>query len=455
MGSTSRFTGFFRRRKAEKFNTEKEAEVTSEDAALGVAIDIGTTTLAAELWDIEEKKSLARTSSGNPQTLYGSDIISRIVFCGRRFGNLKIIRNTLINDINLILEELCRTASVSTDRITRVVACGNTVMSHIFLGYNPESLSKAPFTPEYKGVISRNACEEGLMTSKEGILTVIPNIAGHVGGDILAGIIASGIADSDKLSLFVDIGTNGEIVLSGEKTYVCSAAAGPAFEGASIKCGMRSVPGAIKAVDVDEEHGVSMKTADGGIPCGICGSGLVDLVSVFLDNGIIDKTGKITEGSHRVREGDDGREILIISEKEIRKLAEFSDWESDDEIKDIVFTQKDVRELQLAKAAISAGIAVLLMKAEKDVSDIERVILTGAFGCAMDPSSAMNIGLLPEFSKGIIEMIDDAALSGTSELLLSQELMERAVRIPDDIEHVELADSDDFRKMFMAEIGFK
>lgn len=363
----------------EDFAADKNGE------GLGAAFDVGTTTVVGMLWDMKTGEQLAAAAKTNPQIEFGRDVISRITACGREGENLQQLRDRITGCMRGLLEELCAKADQPVSEIHKVTVCGNTTMSHIFAGYSPMSLALAPFTPAYEGPLKLTANEADL--NIEACVTVLPNIAGHVGGDITAGIIATEILAEPGLVVMIDIGTNGEIVLrDGEKNrnFACSTAAGPAFEG-----------------------NPKMR-----------GSELIDAVARMLDAGAIDKTGKLVKAENAS------------------------------------VTQKDIREVQLAKGAILAGIRLLLNKAERTAGEIDKIIIAGAFGNYIDKKSALRIGLLPEVPEDRIVTTGNAAGAGVSMTLVSAKAMQLATEIPQMVEHVELADEPDFQTVFLGAMGF-
>lgn len=420
-------------------------------AGYGMAFDIGTTTVVGMLWDMEEAKLLGALAKTNPQNEHGLDVISRITFIGEDEKNLSVMHESIIDCLNKISKKLCVKQHLQTSRIIRATVCGNTTMSHIFAGYDPAPLAMIPFAPAYTGPIYMNGKESGLDMDPKGKVMLMPNIAGHVGGDIVAGILASRLLGKKKLTLFTDIGTNGEIVITdGKRSLACSTAAGPAFEGAAIYQGMRAAPGAIEKLKI-EKGDVLFKTIDDVPPVGICGSGLIDTVAQMIRAGLINKKGRIadprkykeehgaSELAGRIREAEDGREFVLV-------------YKTDGE--DIVITQKDVREVQLAKGAVSAGISIMLEQLGKKENDIDSVIIAGAFGNFIDKESAVTIGLLPEMPLEKIFSAGNTAGAGTLMALADEKEAKAAVDIPNGVEHVELAEDPEFQTKYLRAMAF-
>lgn len=417
----------------------------------GLAFDIGTTTVVAMLWNLNTGKELGAAACTNPQNEFGADVISRITYCDDDAQKLAIIRSKIIDGLNGLATELTTKFNVDKDEILQVTVGGNTTMSHIFAGYPPASLARAPFFPMYTGTLDLRQQELGLLVSQNAKITLLPNIAGHVGGDIVAGIVASRILDEKKLTLFLDIGTNGEIVLAGDGVAMtCSTAAGPAFEGATIRNGMRAAPGAIEKIQIKDGQ-VFIKTVDDIEPVGICGSGIIDVMAEMLGAGLINFKGRLASKeelekihpgsplSERLINTEDGREFILV-------------YKEDGE--DIVVTQKDIREVQLAKGAVAAGIAIMLNRMGKKTEDIHKIIIAGAFGNFIHKESAVTIGLIPSMPMNKILSAGNTAGAGVSMALMSDGEMELAKSVPNRVEHIELASCSDFQDEYMKALAF-
>ena len=435
------------KRKAKLLSFPADFRPDTGESGYGIAFDIGTTTVAGTLMDLCTGKELGATAKTNPQNAHGLDVISRITYSEEADGNLRVLHDEIVSCMNDILSELCEKAHIKKNAVTRGVACGNTTMSHIFAGYPPSTLARTPFNPMYTGTLMLEGRKSGLDIADDGTLMLVPNIAAHVGGDITAGIIAARLFERKGLVLFIDIGTNGEIALSdGKRTLACSTAAGPAFEGAAIHQGMRAAKGAIERVQIRDEK-LLFGTIENTEPMGICGSGLIDAVAEMLKFGLINNTGRIVtakdmEGSKpaaRLREGESGREFVLV----FKENGE-----------DIVITQKDIREVQLAKGAISAGISVMLGKLGKTVKDIDSVIVAGAFGNFIDKESAVAIGLLPKLDLEKIHLAGNAAGTGVVMALTSSQEADRIKNAASRVEHVELAEEADFQEKYLSAMSF-
>lgn len=413
-----------------------------EKEGFGLAVDIGTTTIAATLWDLRGCRLVASGAEANPQGTYGADVISRITACQREAAIADKLTKLVLDGINSIMADLCQKAGIQKEQIEKAVICGNTTMSHLFAGYSPVSLAKAPFDPAYKGTLNRRAAEIGLATHPDADVTLIPNIAGHVGGDITAGILAVRLFHQEGLTLYIDIGTNGEIVLAdGEKAYACSTSAGPALEGASITCGTRAGAGAIERVEIENGQ-VRIRTIEDGVPTGICGSGIIDAVAQMLDSGVINKRGRMAASKD------------ILEEQLKARLLEEGKARSFQLAKNITITQSDIREVQLVKAAIKAGTFFLLEKADKMETDLEKVIVAGAFGNHINVQSAVTIGLLPDIGLDKIFFMGNSSGAGCAMALVSEREQEEVQRIPGKVTHVDLAAEDNFQEIYLRSMGF-
>ena len=417
--------------KSEKENKEKQLIKLPPDfsadtgkSGYGVAVDIGTTTLVVMLWDLSDGSLKAVASDYNPQREYGADVITRLVWASKKENGPARMHEKVLSGINSLIDKVCSEAGVSQEDICRAVAAGNAVMSHFFAGADPSGMAEAPFIPAYDGTVRMNGKEAGLHIANGTEVLLVSNIAGHVGGDITAGLIATGISRKNQTTLFMDIGTNGEIVLMSQGQGVtCSAAAGPAFEGAGISCGMRAADGAVDRVYLEDGQ-VSIDTIGGKEPAGICGSGLIDAVSLMLETGAMDSTGRIAEDKYEIPESA------------------------------VCITQNDVRQFQLAKGAIAAGIQICLDEMGKQAGDIDQILIGGAFGANIDVRSAMNTGLIPETDEGKVRTAGNTAGIGASMILLSVEKEEEAEKIPGLLRHIELAGKDDFQELFLKNMGF-
>ena len=415
----------------------------------GVAFDIGTTTIMGSLHDLVSGKALAVGAATNPQNIYGADVISRITYAADQEGGLEKLQAKVVEALNAIIENLAGKAGIAADEIYEVVAVGNTTMSHLFLGVDPTYLAPAPFVPAFRFPMTVEAAELGLSTSPGAQVTVLPNIAGYVGSDTVGVALATGLLERSGCRAVIDIGTNGELVLvAGERILTCSTAAGPAFEGAQIKQGMRAADGAIEAVEfVDGEF--KIKVIGETTPRGICGSGLIDGAAAMLKAGVLEPSGRLVDpdkgevelpGSIKSRfsRGEGGRGFILAGKG--------SDA--------VMLTQSDLRELQLAKGALYAGLQILLWEAGLTEADLDEVLLAGAFGSYIRKESARDIGLLPDIALDRITPVGNAAGQGARAALISQSKRAQAFALPHRIEHVELSTRADFQNAFVEALSF-
>ncbi|HOL16646.1 MAG TPA: ASKHA domain-containing protein [Bacillota bacterium] len=418
----------------------------------GLAFDIGTTTLMGSLMDLRSGAVVAVAAATNPQNIYGADVISRITYASKGAENLAALQRKVIEALNGIIRELVQKSGVAQNEIYEAVAVGNTTMGHLFMGIDPTYLAPAPFIPAFQKALEIEAAELGLAMNPSGRVVLLPNIAGYVGSDTVGVILAAGLDRRGDNCLAVDIGTNGELVLAAKgRLLTCSTAAGPAFEGAQIRCGMRAADGAIEAVQVADD--IKVQTIGGAAPRGICGSGLIDAAAALLRAGVIEPSGRFinpeTAGhklpprlKERMRRGQGGFEIVLA-------YAEQSATG-----KDVVLTQADLRELQLAKGAIFAGFKVLLRQVGITEAEVDNVLLAGAFGNYISVESALALGLLPGLPPEKIIPIGNAAGDGAKMALISRSVRERAFALPEKVEHVELSTRQDFQEEFINALAF-
>ncbi len=420
----------------------------------GVAFDIGTTTIVGALMNLppppqaDLQKVASRT---NPQVHFGDDVVSRISYIEQNANGLEKMRERLLTCLNDIMAELCSAAGIEHDSIYEATAVGNTTMSHIFLGVDPSPIAHAPYVAVLRGSVDARACDIGLHINRHANLHVLPNIAGFVGSDTVALILASGMACGEEVQLGIDIGTNGEVVIGNrDRLIACSCAAGPAFEGARIQHGMRATEGAISKVVVNQE--VEVAVIGGGKASGICGSGIIDAVAELLDAGIIDPTGRITnpEDAGDVPEPL-RRAIVTFEDQPAVVLVDAAQTRTGGPV---LLSQRDVREVQLAKAAIRAGTEVIAAEYGVAPEEISRVLLAGGFGNFIRRSHAKRVGLLPDISTDRIDFIGNAAATGAKTALICRDSRQEAERISRETQYVELAARPDFQAAYMEAMMF-
>lgn len=424
-----------------------EAGDTTE-SLYGIAIDIGTTTIVAYLIDLHSGRQMDVISDLNAQRSFGSDVISRINHVLQDEDGLRQLNQSIIMQINEMIDGLVERTGIDRQHIYHIVVVGNSTMIHLAARITPVNIATAPFVPVITDKYITEAGELGITLNQHAAVTLVSCASGYVGADIIAAVLASGMLDNKELSLLIDIGTNGEIVLgNSERQVCCSTAAGPAFEGANIRNGVGGITGAINAVSVDGNT-IKYSTIFDEAPLGICGSGIVDSIALLVESGIVDETGRFLErnevdseiGQHlydRVIDVD-GVPGLILAEAAATKNGEA-----------ITITQKDVREVQLAKAAIAAGIHVLLKQMNKTVEDITRIYLAGGFGSYMDKQSAVKIGLLPKASEDKITVLGNAAGTGAVMCLVSETNYRKSDEIKKGMEYVELSGNLDFQDEYV------
>lgn len=405
---------------------------------LGVAIDIGTTTLVVSLVDLRDGRELAVASSLNPQARHAQDVLSRIKM-GSQPEGLRVLQGELIDVLNGLIAQTAAEAKVPVHHIYEAVFSGNTTMLHLAVRADPASLGKYPYTPALRGDTHVRAADLGLVIAPDGLVYLPPIMSAYVGADITSGILATRLADLRGVILFVDIGTNGEMVLASDgRLTATSTAAGPAFEGMNIACGMRASRGAIEQVSISRDGRVDAKTIGGGAPIGVCGSGLLDAVGELAAQGIVDKGGRFqaSGGEWQSRlESIDGKPVFRIAGP-------------------VYLSQKDVRQVQLAKAAVRTGIELMLAMNGIGTDQVDRVLIAGSFGFHLRAASLVHLGLLPREFLGRVEFVGNTSKSGACALLLDHRLRDSLRRIVQRVRVLELANDPAFEKMFVNALSF-
>jgi uncharacterized 2Fe-2S/4Fe-4S cluster protein (DUF4445 family) len=407
----------------------------------GAAVDIGTTTVVVYLVDMTSGSIIGTSSTYNSQVKCGDDVITRIVYATERNG-LKELQGLVVGNINMLLTELLEKNRVPRGMIDYIVVAGNTTMEHLFYGIDPQHLREEPYVPTVTFFPLIRGKNVGMQVDPQAIIYSMPNVASYVGGDITAGVLVSQIHKQGTVSLFIDIGTNGEIVL-GNKDWLVTAAcsAGPAFEGSGIKFGMRAMEGAIEEVEIDPKtYEVNFRVIGDTKPIGICGSGMIDILAEMYLNGVIDQRGKIREeiGSKRIRRGESGLEFVIA-------------WRVESAInKEIVITEVDLDNLIRAKAAIYAGFATLLSHMDMQFADIEKLYIAGGFGRYIDVERAITIGMLPDLSVDRFQFLGNTSIMGAYYGLLCDRLRHEAEEIAKKMTYIELSMSRSFMDEYMS-----
>ncbi|MFO7970942.1 MAG: ASKHA domain-containing protein [Desulfobacterales bacterium] len=417
----------------------------------GLVFDLGTSTLVGKLVNLLNGSEVATISRLNSQSKYGSNVISRLQYIKENPKALFTLTDLIVKDLNSITQRLLEVEGLTPDDIFIAVAAGNTTMQHIFLNLNPLGIAGAPFSPVLTDGLILSAKDAGLRLHPEAMLYVMPAKSGYIGGDMISTILASSVAEQDdKMILGLDLGTNGEIFLGNrQKLLTCSAAAGPALEGAQISQGMIARSGAIEGINFHEDK-LHYQVIGNVLPKGICGSGLVDLVAVLLHCGIIDSQGLILPAQ---KNADDYLSSRVITKSGVQNFLVASQKETSGN-RQIYLTQKDVRELQLAKGAVAAGIQTLMDNMGIGIQDIDQICLAGALGNFVNPYSAMRIGLLPAVDPEKIKSLGNAASKGAVMVLLSRHYWQMANELSKSIEHVELSTHLEFNRYFVDNLNF-
>ncbi|MEM4545809.1 MAG: ASKHA domain-containing protein [Nitrososphaerota archaeon] len=409
---------------------------------LGFAVDVGTTKVVGYLVDLMSGKTLSTVSDINPQIAYGEDVVSRLDYALKE--GVKALQEKIISCINKLINTACDTTGSDVEDVYEVVAVGNTVMHHFLLCLEPKRLAYFPYTPTTREPLCVMAKSVGIRANAEARLFMPPLIAGYIGSDVVADIIATNMQEDADAAILVDVGTNTEIVVKKDGKFVaCSTASGPAFEGAHITYGMRATIGAIYRIEVMANGEVSYSVIGNVKPRGMTGSAVVDLVAGLFTTGLMDKSGRLNTnvGTRRIRMNDRNYPEFVVEYKENTAIGE-----------DIVLTQKDIREIQLAKAAIRTGMNILMKKLQVDVSEAERLYVAGTFGFFLNPISAKIIGLYPNIDLSKIRIVGNAAGAGARAMLLSKTLRDVACNVAKKIEYVELAAEPEFQKEFLEAI---
>lgn len=407
-------------------------------SGLGAAVDIGTTTVALRLFELETGRELGSHNGWNAQGAYGADVLSRTQYIMERCEALELLSQLIRGQIFAMLRQLCQQQGREFSEVKELFVAGNTVMQHIFAALSPASIALAPFRP-------LSLFDDGKALNIDGVdVFFAPCVAGYVGGDITAGLLSADILNKHRKALFLDIGTNGEMALGGKDGFIsCAVACGPAFEGAGISCGMTSTPGAISHVDwVDGQFKFSV--IGGAEPRGICGSGLIDLMAVLLRLGLVDESGLLLSPD----EAPEGFENWLDEDENGNGLLFLTEDDS------VYFTAGDVRQLQLAKAAVAAGISVLMQEAGLDFEDIEALYIAGGFGNHMRAESAVEMGMLPEALLDKTVSVGNASLAGATEALLSYESRDELYRLQKCCGYLELSGNEAFNAAYPAHMSF-
>lgn len=434
----------------EKLMAVEKGDTTK--SLFGTAFDIGTTTVAAYLYDLNTGDCKAVSSMLNPQKRFGADVIARISYTMHSEEKRKEMQDLIVGCINDLISQLTLKAGITHDDIYAAVFTGNTTMLHLLMGIEASNMAVAPFIPSTTKLQFFDSKALGLAINKHGTGVAFPCVSAYVGGDTVAAILSSGMYEEEDISLLVDIGTNGEIVLGGKEWLLsCSTAAGPAFEGANIRNGVGGVTGAIDTVGEGPEF--KFTTIGNAAPIGICGSGIVDAIARLLDAGMIDETGRLADEEEAKQPGRDMNDRIMTVDG-VREFVINKKDESNGMEKRIVITQKDIRELQNAKAAIAAGIETLIRISGREADMVKKVYLAGGFGSSINISSAIKIGLFPRSLENKIEAIGNASGAGAAEGLLSLEMLGFTEKLKEKVKYIELSASADFTEKYIDNMFF-
>lgn len=406
----------------------------------GIALDIGTTTIVAYLVDLRSQKVLAAKASHNPQVDFGEDVITRIMYAQEQNG-LEKLHHAVIDTINTLIYSMAKEQNLTLDDITAVTCAGNTTMTHLLLKIEPSYIRKEPYIPAANFMPVIRAAEVGIKVNPRGLLACFPCIGSYVGGDIVSGVLASGMDNTDQLSLFIDLGTNGEVVIGNKEYFVaCSTSAGPCFEGGGLSSGIRAMKGAIQSVSMDKNK-LKIDTIGNAAPRGICGSGIIDIMSEFLKHKIMDRSGKLKDNKLcPVRERDGAKEIVLVD----KKLSATA--------KDIKIDENDIKNVIHSKGAIYTGIEVLLKELGYEKSNIKHVFIAGGMGTALNIRSAINIGLLPDLPEDKFEFLGNTSVTGAKMCMLSSEAIKKADSIADKMAYLDLSTSPLFMNSYSASL---
>jgi uncharacterized 2Fe-2S/4Fe-4S cluster protein (DUF4445 family) len=424
-----------------RFIGQEEGDTGAE--SYGLVVDIGTTTLVVSLVDLGDGKELAVASALNPQSIHAQDVLSRIRFASEVKG-LEEMRKGVIDEINRLTRQAAEETGLSQKRIYETVFSGNTCMLHLAAGVDPASLGRYPYTPLLTGGEYLDGAAMGLDISPFGIVYLPPVISAYVGADITSGILATRLHEERETTLFVDIGTNGEMAIARDgRLWSTSTAAGPAFEGMNISSGMRAGEGAIERFAIAADGEVAIGVIGGTDATGICGSGLLDIVAELVTAGVIAANGRFVSAQsdsipEQLKERlveKNGKTVFLINDK-------------------IWLTQKDIRQVQLAKGAVRAGIQLLLRHTGMTETAVEKVLIAGSFGYHLRAESLVAIGLLPPEFKDRIEFVGNTSKTGGETFLLNRDSREEMERLVHEVEVVELANCQDFDKVFVAALPF-
>lgn len=410
---------------------------------LGIAFDIGTTTVSGQLIDLTSGCVVGTKAAYNRQAAYGPDIITRIIYSQKREG-LRILHEAVADTLNLIIDGFVREHSLDLNTITCAFVAGNTTMMHLLLQVDPRHIRRDPYVPAFSSFPGMRAQEVGVFINPRGLLFIAPGISSYVGGDVTAGILACAMDTAEELSLLIDIGTNGEIVLGNKEFLIAtSASAGPAFEGSGQGCGMRSAAGAVQKVRFGTDGALAVDCIGDAPARGICGSGYIDAVAGMLMSGIADKNGRMNDDPKgRVRRTGEGAEFVLARKGESGA------------VKDIVISEADIENIKRAKAAIYSAVSVLVRKMSFSITDIKKIYVAGGFGTSLDIEKAITIGLLPDADRSVFSFIGNSSLAGSRQMLLSEEMFRVSGQVAARTTYLELSGDHEYMDEYIAALFF-
>jgi uncharacterized 2Fe-2S/4Fe-4S cluster protein (DUF4445 family) len=415
----------------------------------GAAVDIGTTTVVVSIVDMNTGDEIAAAAAPNAQRGYGEDVISRILYTTEAAGNKAQLQRLILEQLDILIAEASAAAGAGPGEISAIAIAANTSMLHLLLGVDGRSIAVAPFAPAFVSFPPVPAASIGLQGSPGAILALIPSISSYVGGDITAGVLATGMDTSDETVMLIDIGTNGEIIFGNRNGFSsCSCAAGPALEGMNIACGIVASKGAVESVEADG-NGLHIRTIDGAPPAGICGSGIVDAVAVLAELGIVGTTGRFA----KVKDFEENERLAPYAKRFDAENKRFFLTEPGDS-HEVYILQKDVRQVQLAKAAIAAAIEALLNETGALASDLDRVYIAGGFGRHLRLESLIRIGLIPAAFRDKVVFAGNTSKSGAALALLSPGAIEKAEALRAITRYYELSVYERYDELFIKEMGF-
>ena len=397
---------------------------------LGLAVDLGTTTIVVELVDLNTGKVIDTAADYNKQMIHGEDVLTRIDFSTDRKG-LRTMQGLAVRTINSLIGKIGR----HPNKLRSIVVAGNTVMTHLLYGIYPRFIKLEPYIPVSNTMPLVYAKELGLKVNRRALLYSLPSRAGYVGGDITADILATGIYQNEEISIMIDVGTNGEVVVGNKDWLVgCACSAGPSFEGGEVESGMRATAGAIERLDIAPDGAVEYKTIGDALPVGICGSGLIDLLAELFSNDLIDRKGNLQQeiAPDRIRLGENGLEYVVVDKNHAG------------DHRDITITEVDIQSIIRSKAAVYAATSLLLRTVGMDFDQIDKLYIAGGFGNYIDLRKAILLGLLPDISVDKFVFIGNGSLTGARTILLSRGMRARADEIYKKLTYVELSVNKDF-----------